>query len=325
MTEKKRIAATLSVTQLFRMFPDDDTCREWFERVRWPNGPVCPHCGGTENIKPDASRPNMYWHSDCRERFSVTTKTCMHATKRPLQDWIYVIYSVMTARKGVSAMQLSKELGCQYRTAWHMLHRVREACGRGDFILKDVVEVDETYIGGKRANMSNSKRKALAGTGRGAAGKVAVAGLRERGGKVKATVVERTDSDTLVELVERNVVPGTTVYTDDAGAYGGLKRRYHHDSVKHSIHEYVRGDVHTNGIESVWSILKRSIHGTWHHVSPKHLGKYVNEATFRLNEGICEVDTIERMETLASQIGNKRLPCAKLVRDNGLSSTVVPV
>ena len=206
-----------------------------------------------------------------------------------------------------------------------MLHRIREACGRGDFVLKDVVEVDETYIGGKRRNMSNSKRKELAGTGRGAVGKVAVAGMRERGGKVKATVVEHTDAATLVGLVERHVVPGTTVYTDEASAYGGLKRRYNHDSVKHSISEYVRRNVHTNGMESVWSILKRSIHGTWHHVSPKHLGKYVNEATFRFNEGNCEVDTIERMGSLAGQIGNKRLPYAKLVRRNGLSSTVVPV
>ena len=167
--------------------------------------------------------------------------------------------------------------------------------------------------------------KELAGTGRGAVGKVAVAGMRERGGKVKATVVERTDAAMLVGMVEESVVPGTTVYTDEAAAYGGLKRRFNHDSVKHGISEYVRGDVHTNGMESIWSVLKRSIRGTWHHVSPKHLGKYVNEATFRLNEGNCEVDTIERMEAFAGQIGGKRLPYAKLVRKNGLSSMVVPV
>ena len=325
MTDKKRIATTISVPELFRLFPDEDTCYRWLERVRWNGEPICPHCGGVENIGPSPSKAHTYWHRDCRKHFTMTTKTCMHATKRPLRDWIYVIYSVMTGRKGVSAMQLSKELECQYRTAWHMLHRIREACGRGDFVLKDVVEVDETYIGGKRRNMSNSKRKALTGTGRGAVGKVAVAGMRERGGRVKATVVEHTDAATLVGLVEENVVPGTTVYTDEASAYGGLKRRFNHDSVKHSISEYVRGNVHTNGMESVWSILKRSIHGTWHHVSPKHLGKYVNEATFRLNDGNCEVDTIERMESLAGQIGNKRLPYAKLVRRNGLSSTVVPV
>ncbi len=198
MSEKKRIATTISVPELFRLFPDEDTCYRWLERVRWNDKPVCPHCGGVENITRPASKPHTYWHRDCRSNFTVTTKTCLHATKRPLRDWIYVIYSVMTGRKGVSAMQLSKELGCQYRTAWHMLHRIREACGHGDFVLKDVVEVDETYIGGKRRNMSNSKRKALAGTGRGAVGKVAVAGMRERGGRVKATVVEHTDAATLV-------------------------------------------------------------------------------------------------------------------------------
>ena len=224
-------------------------------------------------------------------------------------------------------MQLSKELGCQHRTrtAWHMLHRIREACGRSGFVLKDVVEVDETYIGGKRRNMSNSERKALAGTGRGAVGKTEMGGMRERGCKVKATVVERTDAAALVGLVEQNVVPRATVYTDEGSAFGPLKRRYNHDSVKHSISEYVRGDVHTNGMEAVRSVLKRSIHGTWHYVTPKHLGKYLNEATLRLNEGNCEVDTVDRLESLAGQISNKRLPCVKPARRNGLSFTVVPV
>ena len=122
----KRIAETISVTQLFRMFPDEDACYQWLERARWNGQPVCPHCGGVENIGESPSKPHTYWHRDCRKHFTVTTKTCMHATKRPLQDWIYAIYSVLTARKGVSAMQLSKELGCQYRTAWYMLHRIRE-------------------------------------------------------------------------------------------------------------------------------------------------------------------------------------------------------
>ena len=324
MTDK-RIATTISVTQLFRLFPDEDSCYRWLEAARWNGKPICPHCGGIENITRPPSKPHTYWHKDCRKHFTVTTKTCMHATKRPLQDWIYAIYTVMTSRKGVSAMQLSKELGCQYRTAWHMLHRIREACGRGDFVLANVVEADETYIGGKRKNMSNAKRKALKDTGRGAVGKVAVAGVRERGGRVKANVVEHTDAATLVGNIESIVEPGSTVYTDEASAYTPLERRYHHESVKHSIGEYVRGPVHVNGMESVWSVLKRSIHGTWHHVSPKHLDKYVNEATFRLNEGNCEVDTIERMESLASQIGGKRLSYKKLIRDNGLSAQVLPV
>ena len=321
----KRIASTISISQLFKMFPDEDACYGWLEAARWNGQPVCPHCGGVDNIGLAPSKPRAYWHRDCRKHFTVTTKTCMHATKRPLQDWIYAIYSVMTARKGVSAMQLSKELGCQYRTAWHMLHRIREACGRGEFVLRHVVEADETYIGGKRRNMSNAKRKTLVDTGRGAVGKVAVAGVRERGGKVVARVVPATDTATLVGNIESVVEPGATVYTDDASAYAPLGRRYHHESVKHSIGEYVRGDAHTNGMESVWSVLKRSIHGTWHHVSPKHLGRYVDEATFRLNDGNCEVDTLERMESLAGQVGGKALRYRDLIRANGMSSKVVPV
>ena len=178
-----------------------------------------------------------------------------------------------------------------------------------------------------QARIPNAKRKQLAeeGAGRGPVGKVAVAGVRERGGKVKATVVQRTDAATLVGNIESIVEPGSTVYTDEASAYAPLNRHYRHESVKHSIGEYVRGSVHVNGMESVWSVLKRSIHGTWHHVSPKHLAKYVNEATFRLNEGNCEVDTIDRMEAFASQIGGKRLSYKKLIRDNGLSAQVMAV
>ena len=244
--------------------------------------------------RPSPSKPRTYRHKDCRKHFTVTTKTCMHATKRPLRDWMFAIYLVMTARKGVSAIQLSKELGCQYRTAWHTLHRIREACGRGEFTLRHAVEVDETHVGGKRKNMSNAKRKDLAGTGRDTVGKVVVAGVRERGGRVAATPDAHTDAATLVIHIESIVEPGATKCTDEATTYIPLGYRYQTEAVRHSLGEYVRGDMHTISMGSVWSVLKRSIHGTWHHVSPKHLGKYVNEATFRLNEGNCEIDTIDR-------------------------------
>ena len=129
---KKRVAKTLSIPQLYRMFPDESHCYAWLEDTRWHGEPVCPHCGSLDDIKtPPPSKPHAYWCKGCRKHFTVTTGTCMHSTKKPLQDWIFAIYSMLTARKGVSAMQLSKELGCQYRTAWHMLHRVREACTGG--------------------------------------------------------------------------------------------------------------------------------------------------------------------------------------------------
>ena len=303
----KRKANTISVTQLFRMFPDENACYAWLERTRWGDQPVCPHCGGMDNISQPPSKPHHYWHKDCRKQFTVTTKTCMHATKRPLQDWIFTIYTVLTARKGISALQLSKELGCQYRTAWHMLHRIREACSGGDFSLDRVVEVDETYVGGKSKNMHKAKRL---NAGRGTVGKTPVVGARQRGGKVKATPVERTDAPTLIGFVESAVEPGSTVYTDDARAYDALPNafnRYAHKTVKHSAGIYVDGDAHTNSIEAVWAVFKRSVNGTWHHVSPKHLHRYVDEATFRLNDGNCEVDTIDRMESLVRGTGGKRL------------------
>ena len=310
---KKRIAETISVTQLFRMFPDEETCVRWFEQARWNGIPTCPHCGSQDDISQPKSKPDYYWCKACRKQFNVKIDTPFHATKRPLQEWIYAIYSVLTARKGVSAMQLSKELGVQYRTAWHMLHRVREACQSGKFKLAGVVEVDETYVGGKERNKHESKKRK---SGRGTAGETPVIGARERGGKVKAMPIEATDGRSLIEFVEATAEPGATVYADDAKAYVNLStilNQYQHESVKHSAGEYARGVVHTNGIESVWSVFKRSLTGTWHHVSNKHLGRYVNEAAFRLNEGNCEMDTLDRMEALARGVGGKRLSYQELI------------
>ena len=318
MKQAKRKAKTISVAELQRMFPTEDACYKWFEQARWNGKPVCPRCKNTENISPSESKPYHYWHKDCRRYFTVTTGTCMHASKTPLQNWIYAIYCVMTARKGVSAMQLHKELGVQYRTAWYMLHRVREACGRTDFILKNVVEADGCYVGGKESSKHSNKRLHA---GRGGVGKAIVAGIRERGGKVIAKPVEHANADTLTDFVADSVKPGATVYTDEALAYDRLSnRQFRHRIINHGAREYVRGAVSTNSIESVWALFKRSVHGTWHHVSPKHLAKYVNEATFRLNDGNCEIDTLDRMEALARQLTDSRIPYAELVAKNGLSS-----
>ena len=302
---------TIGVKQLYQMFPGEDSCFEWLERERWNGEPVCPHCGGLDNISaPPPSKPHHYWHKDCRKHFTVTTGTCMHATKMPLQDWIFAIYSLMTARKSVSAMQLSKELQCQYKTAWFMLHRLRESFSSGEFRLAKVVEVDETFIGGRERNKHFDKKLKA---GRGAVGKVPVVGARERGGRVVAEPVEKTDRETLVGFILDHTEESATVYTDDSSAYFALDSLRRHGSVRHSSGEYVCGKIHTNGIESVWAVLKRSIMGTWHHVSRKHLSRYVNEVTFRLNEGNCAVDTLDRMASVARRMGGTRICYQKLV------------
>ena len=314
---KKRIAKTISITQLYKMFPTEEACYAWLEKIRWDGTPVCPHCGGTDSFTKSPSKKHTYWHKHCRKHFTVTTGTCMHATKKPLQDWIYAIYSVMTARKGVSAMQISKELGCAYRTAWHMLHRIREGCDNSEFKLSKIVESDTTYVGGKEKNKHRSKKLKA---GRGTVGKQPVIGVREReSGKVRAQPIAVEDAPTVIDFIAENVEEGSTVFTDEAKAYAKLQkalRKIQHDTVNHSQGEYVRDEVHTNGIESVWALLKRALMGTWHYVSPKHLRRYVNEVTFRLNEGNCEIDTIDRINEFARGIGGKKLRYCDLVADN---------
>ena len=189
---RKRIAATISVTQLFRYFSTEEKCIAWLEQARWNGKPTCPHCQGQDHISVSESKRFTYWHRTCRKQFTVKTGTVMHSSKTPTQNWIVTLYYVLTARKGVSAMQLSKELGVQYRTAWYLLHRVREACASGQFKLTNVVEVDETYIGGKEKNKHQSQKpKKLRGT----TGKQAVLGMRERDGKTKAKPVTGTDRE----------------------------------------------------------------------------------------------------------------------------------
>lgn len=309
---KKRIAQTVNLKQLLAFFSTEENCIAWLEQARWNGQPVCPHCHGAERIAPYSGKRFTYWHTDCRKAFTVKTGSVMHSSKTPTVNWIIAIYAILTARKGVSAMQLSKELGVQYRTAWYLLHRVREACKNGELILSNVVEIDETYIGGKERNKQKAKRSKIERTAY--EKKQIVLGMRERGGKTLATPIDGTDRLTVWNAIQRRVEPGSTLYTDDHASYKGIERkRFTHHSVNHSDEEYVRGLIHTNGIESVWSVFKRSIHGTWHHVSFKHLPRYIDEASFRLNDGNCEVDTLDRMHAVAVGMKGNRIPYRELV------------
>jgi transposase-like protein len=224
------------------------------------------------------------------------------------------MYIVVTARKGVSSMQLAKEIGVTQKTAWFMLGRLREACGNGEGgkgdKLAGIIEVDECFVGGKEANKHESRKLRA---GRGSVGKTAVVGLRERGGRTLAFPVENTDKENLQGAVLEHVEIGSKVMTDEASGYQGMDGLfYSHETVNHGTGEYRREAVHTNGIESVWALLKRGIYGTWHHVSPKHVARYVNEVTFRLNEANVANHTLDRLDSFVRAGDGQRLTYARL-------------
>ena len=308
----------ISLKALLRRFSTDKKAERWFVRQRWPNGVWCPHCGSF-NVQVGCKHKTMPFR--CREkacgrkRFSVRTGTVMECSKVGYQDWVIAMFLVMTSLKGVSSMKLHRDLDVTQKTAWFLSMRIRFALSQSGETFAGPVEVDETYVGGKRRNMSTAKRRTL--VGRGPVGKAAVVGAKDREtNRVAAKAVTRIDKDTLQRFVKDHVAEGATVYTDEAAAYKGVP--YRHAAVKHSLKEYVRGDVHTNGIESLWAVLKRAHKGTFHKMSPKHLDRYVQEFAGRHN--VREQDTIDQMRSLGSGMEHKRLTYQMLIRDNGLAS-----
>lgn len=293
----KQEKTTVTFATLIQMFPDSNSAREFIEKIRWNGHVVCPFCGSDHVTGRKGRREGYYWCNNCKKEFTVRTDTIMERPHIPLNKWIWAIYKFVSERQGVSALEISKEIGMSQYSAWYLLHRIRLAAGNNDVLFKGIIEADETYIGGKEKSKHSSKKSHA---GRGAAGKTPVFGLVERNGRVVAKVVDNTKADTLFKWFEKYVEKNSTVYTDEFTSYDNLSNMgYEHDNVNHSGGNYVKGDnVHTNTIESVWSVLKRSIIGTYHSVSVKHLQKYVDETTFRLNEGRCEIKTMDRMKAL---------------------------
>ena len=247
----------ISLIELFERFPNDATAEAWFEERRWGQAGKpshCPMCGDTEKQRSVAARkPLPYWCGSCRRHYSVKTNSVMHRSRIGLQKWAIAIFLWSTSLKGVSSMKLHRDLNITQKSAYFMAQRLREAWSEGPCGMSGPVEVDEVYFGGRRKNMSNAKRKELAGTGRGAVGKTAVVGAKDRAtNKVNAKVVGETDKPTLHGFVADNADPDAVVYTDDASAYEGIPNP--HETVKHSVSEYVRGAAHTNGIESFWAM-----------------------------------------------------------------------
>lgn len=309
------------------IYQDADKARQHLEAIRWPTGPVCPHCGSISKdhyeLKGKTTRPGLYKCKDCVQPFTVTVGTVFERSKIALNKWVLAAHLMAASKKGYSAHQLHRTLGVTYKTAWFMEHRLREAMkdtsgsimGGGNS--GGTVEADETYVGGKERNKHRSKRdkKHIGGVG-----KQMVFSLVERGGKVRSLHLPSVAAHNLRPILQSNInTKATRLMTDGEGQYRLVAPMFKsHEVVNHGVGEYVRGDAYTNTVEGYFSILKRGIIGTFHHVSERHLQRYCTEFDFRYNHRETKekiggkwiktgYSDSERAEILLKGIGGKRL------------------
>ena len=288
-----------SIIELVRAFPDEQTCIDHLETIRWNGSVVSPF---DENSKVYKCKNNRYRCKNTGKYFNVRTNTLFENTKVGLQKWFLAIWLITSHKKGISSLQLSKDISVTQKTAWFMLQRIRNCFGMDDdTTLSNEVEVDETYVGGKNKNR-HAKKKTKNAQGRSNKDKAPVVGLVERGGKLVAKKVDDVKTKTLTKEVV-SLVNNATVYTDEWVGYNMLKKIYKHEIVKHGQGEFVSGKAHTNTIEGFWSLLKRGIIGIYHFVSKKHLQYYVDEFVFRYN--LRKTDEAERFNAMLSKLGNR--------------------
>ena len=293
----------ISLIELAAMFPTETAAEQWFEEIHWQGQRSCGHCGSTNTYETKGRKPSPYRCRDCKHYFSVRIGTAMEATNLPLRKWAYATYLFVTSLKGVSSMKLHRDLEVTQKTAWFMLHRLRtawEEAGLDKFT--GPVEVDEMFVGGKAKNKHRVRGQKKWATG--TADKTPVVGVKDRATKkVVAQPVPNTTRTTLHAFIGDTVAPGARVYTDENRAYRHMP--FTHRTVQHGIGQYVKGPVHTNGIEGFWSMFKRGYHGTFHHMSPKHLHRYVTEFTGRHN--VRDRDTLAQMQDVVVGMIGKRL------------------
>jgi transposase-like protein len=314
----------MSYSDLYRPeFIDADKAREWLENELWPDGPICPHCGTVDEatrVQGKSARPGLHMCNACRKQFTVTVGTLYERSKIPLNKWLAATHLMVASKKGISALQVGRMLGLSKKTAWFLCHRIRES-------LRDVepdliggggkiIEADETFVGGKEKNKHRSKRNSK---NIGGMGKEAVFSLVERGGQVRSRHVQSISAEGLRPVLEEQLADArnTNLMTDGEGQYRPLGEMFaSHQIVNHSIGEYVRGDAHTNTIEGYFSILKRGITGTYHHVSAQHLKRYLAEFDFRYNNReALGVSDRERMINAIPGIVGKRLTYRRTDRE----------
>lgn len=292
----------MSLREFFDRYPDDEAAEEFFTAAIWPSGPYCPRCGGDRVYEPGGTSPLPYRCRPCRRAFSVKSNTVMRGSRLGYQTWLLALYLMITDVRGVSSMKLHRDLNVRQHHAWHLAHRIRKAWEPdGTPLPGNVVEADETMIGPQRRSMHRSKRPSKLEHLR---QKIVVAGVKDREtGQVRAEVVSGRRRSDLVPFINRNVLEGTNLYTDDHGAYHGIEG-YEHDTVVHSAGEYVRGDVHTQGIESFWNALKWG-YGSYRRWSHKHARRYVAEFEGRNN--LRHENTLVQLVLLARAMVGKRL------------------
>lgn len=306
---------------LAKHFADPISAREYLEKTRWPNGAICPHCGSVEAYKLTAKegsktpvREGVYKCKACRKQFTVTVGTIFEDSRIPLNKWLYAIHMMCSSKKGVSAHQLHRMLGVTYKSAWFMCHRIRYAMGESPLAekLSGVVEVDETYVGGKprKNNKGENVKPTLRGSG---TSKTPVVAAVERNGRVSAKKLNGVNSTTLREHVHNTVAPETRILTDANPSYNGIEKGYKsHEVVNHSTGEYAHGDVNTNTVESFFALLKRGVYGTFHHISEKHMDRYVNEFVYRWNRR--KITDMQRTTQAIVSVKGKRLMYKTLIQ-----------
>ena len=263
----------INLVELAQRFHSEDKCRAYLEELRWPDGVTCPRCA-CDSISTIKER-NQYDCNKCRYQFSVTAGTIFHDSHLPLWKWFLTIYMMIESKKGVSANQIKNMIGVSYKTAWYLCHRVRNAVKSNGGLLSGIVEVDETFVGGKQKNVGQGSRK----------NKTIVVGAIQRDGEIRLQVVPTNNRKNLHDFIRKNTRPDTEmIITDEHPAYLGIgDHDTDHLTVNHRLEEWVRGKIHTNSIENVWSLFKRSIVGSYHKISAKHLESYLDELEWRFN------------------------------------------